>query len=467
MRMTNVSVKKLFGIFDHEIPMQSSRITIIHGPNGFGKTVLLRMIHGLFNSKYKVFSEIPFQEFRVMFDNGNSIYVQRLPLTSQLSLEHMFGEESNDISVANSAKFIIGYGSGTDAASQTYEPKLSREQGRKFLHMIESISELDQIGSNRWLNLNTGSIMSTEDVIETYDLQSKLYSEGEPRWFTDIKEQIHTRFIQAQRLQSTIPSSRFRSYFRRREGPPVPSAAVERYSQEIAKTIQDKLTEYGVLSQARDRSFPIRLIESGDSHEFDQDQLQGKLRELESKSSKLMELGLLDKDEDAPDIPNLGSGQENLNNALSIYVQDIDEKLAVFDEVSEQLRILTDIINERFKFKTLAVNKNDGFILHAQDGSQIPPANLSSGEQHELVLFYQLLFYVDPNSLILIDEPELSLHVTWQRNFLSDIQRITELREFDVLLATHSPQIIGDKYDWMVDLQNPEAELADDVVEYA
>ena len=38
MRITKVLVKKLFGIFDHEIPLnQDSRITIIHGPNGFGK----------------------------------------------------------------------------------------------------------------------------------------------------------------------------------------------------------------------------------------------------------------------------------------------------------------------------------------------------------------------------------------------------------------------------------------------
>ena len=70
MRITKVSVKKLFGIFDHEISLnQDSRITIIHGPNGFGKTILLTMLNGLFNSSYRVFEEVPFDEFRVYIDH--------------------------------------------------------------------------------------------------------------------------------------------------------------------------------------------------------------------------------------------------------------------------------------------------------------------------------------------------------------------------------------------------------------
>ena len=84
------------------------------------------------------------------------------------------------------------------------------------------------------------------------------------------------------------------------------------------------------------------------------------------------------------------------------------------------------------------------------------PANLSSGEQHELVLFYELLFKVKPNSLILIDEPELSLHVVWQQQFLGDLEDITKLTGFDILIATHSPLIIHDRWDLTVELKGPE-----------
>jgi predicted ATP-binding protein involved in virulence len=76
------------------------------------------------------------------------------------------------------------------------------------------------------------------------------------------------------------------------------------------------------------------------------------------------------------------------------------------------------------------------------------------------VLLYQLLFKVKPNSLILIDEPELSLHVAWQKQFLRDLQEITKLASFDILLATHSPQIIHDRWDLTVELKEPEPQVA-------
>ncbi len=76
MRIKQISVSGLFGIFNHVIPLNmDERITIIHGPNGFGKTAMLRMLNGLFNSRYSVFRNIPFNNFRVDFDNDSSIEI--------------------------------------------------------------------------------------------------------------------------------------------------------------------------------------------------------------------------------------------------------------------------------------------------------------------------------------------------------------------------------------------------------
>ena len=95
------------------------------------------------------------------------------------------------------------------------------------------------------------------------------------------------------------------------------------------------------------------------------------------------------------------------------------------------------------------------FVFIIKDETTLPPEKLSSGEQHELVLLYELLFKVKPGSLILIDEPELSLHIAWQLEFLEDLQEITQLADLDVLIATHSPQIINDRWDLTVRLEGP------------
>ena len=79
--------------------------------------------------------------------------------------------------------------------------------------------------------------------------------------------------------------------------------------------------------------------------------------------------------------------------------------------------------------------------------------DLSSGEQQEVVLLYELLFKVKAGTLVLIDEPELSLHVVWQKQFLDDLFKIIELQKITIVVATHSPQIINNHWDLTVDLE--------------
>ena len=94
-------------------------------------------------------------------------------------------------------------------------------------------------------------------------------------------------------------------------------------------------------------------------------------------------------------------------------------------------------------------------MAHGKEGQNLPLHSLSSGEQHELVLHYDLLFKTRPNTVVLIDEPEISLHVAWQKNFLSDLMEIVRISGFDAVVATHSPYIVGDRDDLMVGLGDP------------
>src|SRR5207248_3901899 len=79
MRVTSVSVEKLFGMFDHEIPLHSTdRVTIILGPNGFGKTMILRMIAGLIRGQTTVFRETPFAKFVVTVEDETTVIINRV-----------------------------------------------------------------------------------------------------------------------------------------------------------------------------------------------------------------------------------------------------------------------------------------------------------------------------------------------------------------------------------------------------
>jgi ABC-type molybdate transport system ATPase subunit len=76
MRIKQITVKHLFGIFDHTINLNmEERITIIHGKNGFGKTSILRLVNGFFNLKYSDIRAIPFQKFTIIFDDKSFVDV--------------------------------------------------------------------------------------------------------------------------------------------------------------------------------------------------------------------------------------------------------------------------------------------------------------------------------------------------------------------------------------------------------
>jgi len=65
-RIKQISVKNLFGIFNHTIPLNmDERITIIHGPNGFGKTMMLKLLCSLFSTNNSSLRDIPFEEFKM------------------------------------------------------------------------------------------------------------------------------------------------------------------------------------------------------------------------------------------------------------------------------------------------------------------------------------------------------------------------------------------------------------------
>jgi predicted ATP-binding protein involved in virulence len=137
---------------------------------------------------------------------------------------------------------------------------------------------------------------------------------------------------------------------------------------------------------------------------------------------------------------------------VKIYVKDTVQKLDVFNNLRSRLDLFKDLIEKRFIDKTLQIDRESGFKIISKTGLEVPLDTLSSGEQHQLILVFDLLFEVTENSLILIDEPELSLHVAWQKTFIESLKRIIALNAFDVLLVTHSPALVARHFDLAVEL---------------
>jgi predicted ATP-binding protein involved in virulence len=222
---------------------------------------------------------------------------------------------------------------------------------------------------------------------------------------------------------------------------------IQEYAKELSQKIFTKLLEKSFhISQDLDGSFPKRLL--SETGKLTAEEFNRRFSILKNKQNKLKEYGLSESEQEVPDFD-----QENAR-VLLVYLKDTEKKIGAFDNLLTKLELFTNILNDRrFTFKSIKIHKEKGFTFLTDQGKELSLTDLSSGEQHEVVLLYELIFKTEENTLVLIDEPEISLHITWQKEFLNDILRIIDLQKMQVIVATHSPQIINGRWDLVYNLE--------------
>ena len=409
MRVTQISVKGLFGVFDHVIPLNlEDRITIIHGPNGVGKTVLLKMIDSFFNGRYRKLHEILFDKFLITFDDGSAIQISK---TEPVPL------------------------SGTQRLKATFSNPPDKEE-ECILHIHDSSDRIE----------------AKEDNQNSPFAHTNSWKPEPPTWLTERRKAISTHILDTERLL-TFPQNKRNGSGASSPAGKEESVAVKRCAINLSEKIQATLSESAQVSNSLERTFPARLVQKAFSP-LSGSELRSRLKQLEQEQIRLSSLGLLTNGNRLEFESTLPIDEQNIN-ALSIYVQDAKQKLSVFDQLAGKLALLKRIIEQKFLYKKLTIDNKKGLVFTTADNQVIPLTSLSSGEQHELVLLYELLFNAKAGSLILIDEPEISLHLAWQVNFLRDLQEISKLTTLDIVIATHSPEIIHDRWDLTVELKGP------------
>jgi ABC-type glutathione transport system ATPase component len=227
------------------------------------------------------------------------------------------------------------------------------------------------------------------------------------------------------------------------------------HAKEVVTILKKKLSEFSNFSQRLDENFLSQLICAEQFDFRSHRELQNGLSEVARKYGRVVEAGILDGNSgsDITQLPERAADDPTLAKAVGLYVDNQLQKLSVFDDILQKIETLKSLVNERFQMKHLEVSPELGYsVISEHDNRLIPLDMLSSGEQHQLVLFHSLIFGMRPGALIMIDEPEISLHVAWQQVFLRDLERIAKNTGAHFLIATHSPQIIDDNWDLTIGL---------------
>ncbi|MCT4501342.1 ATP-binding protein [Pseudomonas sivasensis] len=111
-------------------------------------------------------------------------------------------------------------------------------------------------------------------------------------------------------------------------------------------------------------------------------------------------------------------------------------------DLADKIIPLTSAVDERIQLRNLTlalVRQNHSNLLKFTD--------LSSGEQQVLLLFGKIMASAGPGKVLLIDEPEVSLHVGWQQLLPSLFSLMAEQLQTRFVVATHSPTLIANAQD--------------------
>ena len=220
---------------------------------------------------------------------------------------------------------------------------------------------------------------------------------------------------------------------RRKDGHIAP--ALDTYAQELYERVR--------YSKEHSELVPY----TGARREMSDGELEFWSKDLKAKLDFIKDAGF------EPDIPagyrfppsryellNYRKDYEDLAYSISEYV-DKNYLLA------ESIVIFKDIVNDIFIGKTLDVSENGKMTVVLDGGSALQLNRLSSGEKQIIIMLYNLLFHAEPGSVAIIDEPEISLHITWQQRLGSIFSDICRVRGVQIIAATHSPQVIHDLWD--------------------
>ena len=150
---------------------------------------------------------------------------------------------------------------------------------------------------------------------------------------------------------------------------------------------------------------------------------------------------------------NIEMGNGKTENILDWQIQNELDRLSKINNLDLNNKFITSL-NHMFSESNKSVSLNNKFELEFKFNNEILNfPQLSSGERQVIYILLKVAIANKNNALILMDEPEISLHLSWQEKLLTQIREINPNSQ--IIIVTHSPAIVMNGWlDCFVDTQD-------------
>lgn len=441
---TNLQYIKISGLFNRTNIVLSfvNEVNIYIGENGLGKTTVLNCVYYILKKKFSNLAEITFDEITVKFKNIEKEYI----VTSADIRDYNNSKNRRNRFYDDKAIESIIEDSLESWSKEVMDQEAFEIIIRKIARRVETPVPLIRQyamyyirnGKFEYQSTEKGNHKKVEELSEAIDeniCQKVIYLTTYRRIENDFSNLLSTN--------DRYPSS-------------------DRLHSETELLIQFGMSDV-------DKAIKVILKKISETSRESFNKMTGVLlKEYASQSSKkdAQKQNLIDKDMLKIIFDRLGNEIEETekNNIFSLvdnnkiyddkysYLLDLIikliesyEKQKVYDD---KIKKFADACNKYLNGKQFVFDQSE-LSLYVEEtekkGNIIELSNLSSGEKQIVSLFSKLYLENEKECILIIDEPELSISMKWQKMLLPDIMRSENCKL--LLTVTHSPFIFENEFD--------------------
>lgn len=477
--ISSIYVEKLFGLYSYKLPDDGelTNASILYGDNGVGKSTILRLVFHLLSAAgdrghRNALYNAPFGRIEVLLESGILLAASR-----EVSEEGDFYEGLNK-------GLVLTIHKGADLLGEWIFDPEKRNKSEYFVH---DDTELRISGSDTFAHEWASNIKRNVKVVKgdfklgfsSLDVHSKqsylnALAKHAPTMFilnadrrldcdavSDPSDEVELRrvmrFEEPKRINDLVVRSR--------------EIALSQALSSAAKWVSAKALQSVNLGAENVHTVYVNVLKhlvspsSANGLEVapQTEDLLKLIAEIENKTAELSVYDLA-----APlslvEFRKALSAKAKPKRALAAgllkpYIDSLKGRIEAVIPIYTVLHRFIKIINDFLTDKTIEYKVSGGFkILSAHDGTPLEARHLSSGEQQLLLLLCYVLTGRDKACVFMIDEPEISLNIKWQRKLVRTLLEITEGANIQFVFASHSIELLAQHKDRVIKLVNKNAQ---------
>lgn len=427
--INRIVIEKLYDIYDYDITFDRGDLSLLTGPNGYGKTTILNIVRNALGLNLWYFYNLLYSSIQIYWGDGTILNINKKTVAADHLVHDLFDDELV-VEYSDVNEFEVEINHIDKDGKPLGSTKLNSDRFNSLMdRYISGPSRREFIARYRFAFENEERLSYVDKEIRMGFAELRMFA-----------RQSNCMYVQAQRLFENIRESRHE------EVDPKDRYTVTYLAKKVKDMYREEQSKYVEKSQQIDSTFIQRLIEKTHAT-YTREEYQKKLDDLKQKIANYEKYGLLDKYNLVEDY------DDALGTVLSMHIDDMNDKFGVYDKIYDKLERFDKFVSGKgLSNKKMILDSENGITFVSDSGRVIPLHKLSSGEQNLVILYYRLVFETNNETLVLIDEPENSIHVEWLKEMLIDYLETVDKLKCQMIIATHSIPFIDGHWDISYDL---------------